>query len=225
MRYLLSITFSIFIFSATVAAKRQPPPFAQSLSESQVVDVLVWTSSTQTQYLGFDWINSYCFGRVLGCAVTDEPATNQYSYGEVLFRSGDWLIYATCVGGAPGAQIEWLAPCWKPDTRVEVSAAKDARTILIGDPGTKQHRWRGHTYSVVSAFDASTKEVWGQGTLEDWRIVLAAIDIETEFKSMSVDDQLRWAGKISALRTTDLLNADNLEKLLAEMRSSKPHQN
>lgn len=221
MKYPLVNCLLVLVLCPAATGKKQPPPFAGSLQDSQVVDILFWTNSNQTQYLGFDWINSYCFGRVLGCAVTDEPATAQYSYGEILFRSGDWLIYATCFGDGPGMQIQWLAPCWRPDVRAQISAAKNARTILVGDPGAKLHRWRGHTYTVISAFNADTKEVWGQGSLDAWRLVVAAIDIVGELKTLPLDDQIKWSGKLSALQAAGLMTPENLEKLLAEMRNSE----
>lgn len=221
MRYLVVIICSFLMAGSVTFGKKEQPPFAQTLTVPQEVGVLFWSNSNQTQYLGFDWINSYCFGRVLGCAVTDEPATAEYSYGEILFRSGDWLIYATCFGDGPGMQIQWLAPCWKPGATVEVSPTKNMRTILIGDPGTKLHRWRGHTYTVVSAFNNETKQLWGPGTLDAWRIVIAAIGITDQLKTMSLDEQLTWSTKIFALRDAGLVNADNLEKLLAEMRHSE----
>lgn len=220
MKYFVVISVLVLTFACAADGKKQPPPFAGALPESQVVDILLWTNSTQSQYLGYDWVNSYCFGRVLGCAVTDEPATAQYSYGEIVFRSGDWLIYATCFGDAPG-QVEWLAPCWKPDARAQVSVSKNVRTLLVGDPGSKQRRWNGHTYTVVSAFNTQTKEVWGQATLDAWRLAVAAMEIAKNLKSLSIDEQLAWSAKLSQLQAAGLMSADNLEKLLAEMQNSK----
>jgi hypothetical protein len=221
MKYFFVISLLVLTFTRSTPGKKQPPPFAVALPESQVVDILLWTNSTQTQYLGYDWVNSYCFGRVLGCAVTDQPATAEYSYGEIVFRSGDWLIYATCFGDAPG-QIQWLAPCWKPDTRAQVSVAKNMTTLLVGDPGSKQRRWSGHTYTVVSAFNTRTKEVWGQATLDAWRLAVAAMEIARNLKSLSLDEQLAWSAKLSQLQAAGLMNADNLEKFLAEIRDSRP---
>jgi hypothetical protein len=215
------ITLVLLIGSSVIAGNKKLPPFSASLPDSQVVDILYWTNSNQVQYLGYDWINSYCFGKVLGCAVTDQPATAQYSYGEIIFRSGDWLIYATYFGDGPGMQIQMLAPCWKPSSRAQVSPAKNMQTLLVGDPGVKLHRWRGHTYTAVSALNTATKEVWGHGSLDDWRLVITAMWISKELTTLSINEQLTWSGKLSALQAAGLVTADNLEKLLIEMRNSE----
>jgi hypothetical protein len=221
LKPVLGITLVLLAASAAVAGNKKLPPFSSSLPDSQVVDILYWTNSNQVKYLGYDWINSYCFGRVPGCAVTDQAATAQYSYGEIVFRSGNWLIYATCFGDGPEMQIQMLAPCWKPNARAQVSPTKNMQTLLVGDPGSKLHRWRGHTYTAVSAFNTETKEVWGQGTLDDWRLAVAAMEISKQLTKMSINDQLNWSGKLSALQAADLVTPDNLEKVLTEMRNSE----
>jgi hypothetical protein len=221
MKYAVAITVLLLTSLPISAGHKNLPPFAQSLQDSQVVDILFWSNSNQTQYLGFDWIDSYCFGRVLGCAVTDQPATAQYSYGEIVFRAGDWLIYATCFGDGPAMQIQMLAPCWTPNARAQVSPQKNMRTLVVGNPGDKPHRWRGHTYTAVSAFNTETKDVWGQGTPDDWRTAVAAMEITKELKNMPIDDQLTWSGKIAGLRAAGLMTADNLEKVAAEIKTAE----
>jgi len=220
MKLTILITVLLLVSFPTSAGHKKLPPFAQSLQESQVEDILFWSNSNQVEYLGFDWIDSYCFGRVLGCAVTDQPATAQYSYGEVVFRAGDWLIYATCFGDGPAMQIQMLAPCWAPSARSQISPQKNMRTLLIGNPGDKPHRWRGHTYTAVSAFNTETKDVWGQGTLDDWRTAVAAMEITKALKNMAIDGQLAWSGKIAGLRAAGLMTPDNLEKIAAEMKNA-----
>lgn len=218
------LAFSLLLLllpSTTPGKGKSLPPFAAELSQPQVVEILAYSNSNQVKYLGFDWIDTYCFGRLIGCAVSDQPATAEYSYGEIIFKSGDWFICATCFGDGPNAAIKLLMPCWQPDTRVEISAKKNGRTLIVGEPGQKFRAGMGHTYTVVAAYNQTTQEDWGSSTIEAWRLVLASIEITAELKPMSVDRQLSWSAKILALRGAGLVTADNLEKLLAEMRSSK----
>jgi hypothetical protein len=221
MKIVLAVSLLSLLFPAALRGGKELPPFAVELSQPQMVDILAYSNSNQVQYLGFDWVNTYCFGRLLGCAVSDQPATAEYSYGEIVFKSGDWFIYAACFGDGPHAEYKWLRPCWQPDARVQVSSKENRKTLIVGQPGEKWRAGMGHTYTVITAFNSKTQDVWGNGTVEAWRQVITAIGITAELKTMSVDEQISWSGKIMGLRGAGLLTADNLEKVLAEMRSSK----
>jgi hypothetical protein len=222
MKALLTISFLSLLFPLALFGEKELPPFAGELSQPQMVDILAFSNSNQVRYLGFDWLNTYCFGRLLGCVVSDQPATAEFSYGEIVFKLGDWFFYATCSGNGPHAEYKWLRPCWQPNARVQVSSKENRRTLIVGQPGEKWRAGMGHTYTVISAFNAQTQDVWGDGTAEAWRQVITAIEITAELKTMSVDEQISWSGKIMGLRGAGLLNADNLEKVLAEMHSPKP---
>lgn len=215
---LLALLFSLILFVTPARCKEKSlPPFASALSQPQMVDIVAYSNTNQVKYLGFDWINTYCFGRVLGCAVSDQPATAEYSYGEILFKAGDWFIYATCFGDGPHAEYKWLQPCWQPDARVEISPRENRTTLIVGKPGQNWKRGMGHTYTVVSAFNTKTQDTWGNGTVEAWRMVIAATETASQLKTMSIDDQLSWSTKLMALRSAGLMTADSLDKVLAEM--------
>jgi hypothetical protein len=222
MKVLLAILFLSLLFPVELFGGKKLPPFAAELSQPQIVDILAFSNSTQVRYLGFDWVNTYCFGRLVGCAVSDQPATAEFSYGEIVFKLGNWFIYATCSGNGPHAEYKWLRPCWQPDARVQVSSKENRKTLIVGQPGEKWRAGMGHTYTVITAFNAQTQDVWGDGTVEAWRQVITAMEITTELKTMSIDEQISWSTKIMGLRGAGLLNADNLQKVLTEMRSSKP---
>lgn len=69
-----------------------PLRFAADLQAPQDAKVLLHARTNQIQYLGFNWVNAYCFGQVLGCAVSNQPATTNYADHEVLFTAGEWML-------------------------------------------------------------------------------------------------------------------------------------
>jgi hypothetical protein len=221
MKVLLAMLFLSLLFPVGLFGGKKLPPFAAALSQPQIVDILAFSNSTQVRYLGFDWVNTYCFGRLVGCAVSDQPATADYSYGEILFKTGDWFIYATCLGNSLHAEYRLLQPCWQPDARVEISSKENRRTLIVGKPEEKWRAGMGHTYTVITAFNSKTQDMWGNGTAESWRQAISAIGITAELKTMNIDEQLTWSAKLMALRGSGLMTADNLEKVLTEMRSSR----
>ena len=217
MRSLMIPALMLILTAAAWARTKDAPPFAAWLAAPQAAEVVAQDASNETEYLGFNWVNSYCFGKLLGCAVTNEPATTNYIYHEVILVSGGWHFYATCI-----VQVMMIHNCGTLRTPTKISLRKNQFTLSVTntDPvGTLRHAPTESVYSIISAYHATTKESWGQASAEEWRVLLAALDITQTLKTMPIDDQLAWSRKLSDLRAAGLMNADNLESVLAEMRN------
>jgi hypothetical protein len=93
MRSLMIPALMLILTAAAWARTKDAPPFAAWLAAPQAAEVVAQDASNETEYLGFNWVNSYCFGKLLGCAVTNEPATTNYIYHEVILVSGGWHFY------------------------------------------------------------------------------------------------------------------------------------
>jgi hypothetical protein len=220
MKIPAAVLLALLCVGVVHAKEKEVPPFAADLQTPRDAEILLHTASNQVQYLGFNWINFYCFGR-LGCAVSNQPATVSYTVHETVFSAGDWLIYATCT-----IQVWMLSPCGAPGEPARIGLRKNPRLLDVSHPpmpcrtGWGNRKCLTSIYEIHSAFNVRTRETWGQDSLDTWRMVVASLAISEELKGLSLDGQLAWARKISDLRTAGLINAANLEAVLAEMQGA-----
>jgi hypothetical protein len=216
MKVFFVIAASLALSVAVTAKSKPAPPFAQLIDSPTQAKVLAAESSHESKYLGFNWVNSYCFG-VLGCAVTNEPATAEQTNREAFLRVGPWIFDLVCTERAL-----YIHPCGEiSGDFANVKLDKNGRglDILSIAPDRKSFS-RTTFYAITSAINTDTQEIWGNGTVDGWRTVRAEIAISEALRKMKLDAQIVWYQKLQAMHAYGLATPENLEAILAEMTHS-----
>ena len=205
-RIMLAIATLVCALSA-IAKNKERLPFAPLVESPTPVILLIEHASTETQYLGFNWINTYCFG-ALGCAVSNNPATATHTERNAILRLGPWLLYVNCTQYTLNFHsCESLS-----GNPITVKTRNDGSEIYVLDASSRVTK-----YNIKSAYNTDTRMTWGMGSTDEWREVIATISIANALKKMDVDHQIEWATKLKTMRDNGLTNASNLEAVLAEM--------
>lgn len=118
------------------SSRAQSVTFEQAVGNPVEADIVFQSSSAETQYLGFNWVNAYCFGDVLGCVVQNQPASSSWTERIEVFSVGDWRIAADCKDQEPidadNPNTKWqLHPCEDGVKGAIIQLRKNKRSLTV----------------------------------------------------------------------------------------------
>lgn len=253
MRYFTCLVFVLFASAQVSAQESKARPFDGTLDSPTQVTVVFSTDSNETQYLGFDWVNGYCFGAILGCAVQNQPATASWITRIAVFSIGDWRFAADCrdqkptplyLGDTTGVKFQ-LHPCngaasdaviqlRKNERSLTVvfydaslarsaqAASNDSPVLKISKPyavtGKVGKHWSkgASVYTLESAYNVKTKQVIGDGTVEQWTLLFMGLRMQQDLKTFQPQMAVKLIDQIKDLREYNLVTSDRLGKLLEQ---------
>lgn len=238
MRYFTCLVFVLFASARVSAQKPQSRPFNGVLDNPVRATVIFSTDSNQTQYLGFDWANTYCFGALLGCVVQNKPATTELLTRSAVFSVGDWRFGADC------DDIEYkLHRCDSATSGAVIQLRKNGRSLTVvfgatlsGSPqassddspilrssnsdtvtGKMDTHWSkgASVYTLESAYNVKTEETVGS-TVEQWKLFFAGLRMQQDLKTFQPQMAVKLIGQVNDLRQYNLVTSDRLGKLLEQ---------
>lgn len=225
MRGLVIIVSALALsFSSFAQTTSKPRPFDGVLDNPTQAKVIFSTNSNETQYLGFNWVNAYCFGAVLGCAVQNQPATSSWVTRIAIFSVDDWDIAAECRDQAPDPTYGWrfqVHACNAVFADAVISLRKNGRSLTVR---SEQNRILEPTdmkpgasmFSIESAYNAKTEQVSGDGTIEEWKLLFTGLRMQQDLKTFQPQMAVKLIDQVKDLRQYNLLTSDRLEKLLEQ---------
>lgn len=219
-RALLMITAAILLGS--VSAPADTAPFVEDLSQGRMTAQVVWRGASATdQYLGVNWLSSFCFGKS-NCVVSNIPAHVRKVYLKYLLKVGDWGIYATCTIGGPE-----LHSCGTINgDAVDVELRKNGQSLTAYDTSVVRPRnaTRDSVLTIHSAYNVKDGAVWGHDSVDTWETLVWLTRVRAEIHKLDLDSQLAWVEKLERLRDAHLINGPNMQKLLDEIKASETAQ-
>jgi len=236
MRYFTVLALAFCICASAYGQKAKPRPLDGVLDDPTEATIIFATNMNETQDLGFSWVNAYCFGAALGCVVQNQPATSAWTTRISVFLVGDWRIAADCrdqapvpmyVGDQSGIRFQ-LHPCESGDGRAIIQIRKNQRSLTVafegerddtgkGKPQKREHWNRGASvYALEGAYNVKTKQVVGDGTVEQWELLFAELRMQKDLKTFQPQIAVKLIDQMNDLRQYNLLTSDRLEKLLEQ---------
>lgn len=86
-----------------------------------------------------------------------------------------------------------------------------------GNQQKRKHWDRGASvYALEGAYNVKTKQVVGDGTVEQWELLFAELRMQKDLKTFQPQIAVKLIDQMNALREYNLLTSDRLEKLLEQ---------
>lgn len=222
MRRLIILASALVLSSSSFGqATPKPRPFDGVLDNPTSAKVIFSTSSNETQYLGFDWVNAYCFGAIVGCAVQNRPATASWVTRIAVFAVGDWRIASDCRDQAidPTFGRFQIHACNAVFADAVISLRKNGRSLTVRSEENRvlnpaDMKPGGSMYSIESAYNVKTEQVFGDATVEQWKLLFAGIRMQQDLETFQPQIAVKLIDQVKDLREYNLMTSDRLEKLL-----------